>query len=123
MKLAQILSGILGTVLAVLAIRWLLSPEESANGLNMVLLQGEGLNTQIRDFTALFLGTSIMCFVSLYTKEYQWILSVGLIYLIAAFTSILADNFYEAPVVYSSLIAEIIFSLMALISAFIYKFK
>ena len=47
MKLAQILSGILGTVLAVLAIRWLLSPEESANGLNMVLLQGEGLNTQI----------------------------------------------------------------------------
>ena len=119
MKLAQILSGILGTVLAVLAIRWLLSPEESANGLNMVLLQGEGLNTQIRDFTALFLGTSIMCFVSLFTKEYQWILSVGLIYLIAAFTSILADNFYEAPVVYSSLIAEIIFSLMALISAFI----
>ena len=40
MKLAQILSGILGTVLAVLAIRWLLSPEESANSITSIILNG-----------------------------------------------------------------------------------
>tara|TARA_B100000767_G_C19717587_1_gene515662 strand:+ start:786 stop:1157 length:372 start_codon:yes stop_codon:yes gene_type:complete len=123
MKLAQISSGILGLVLAIIAIRWLVSPEESAQALNMIFLEGMGRNTQIRDFTAMFLTTSIMCMISLITKQYQWILSVGIFYMIAAITSILASNFYEAPINYTSLVAEVLFAAMAFISAFIYKFR
>ena len=54
MKLANILSGILGLVLTIIAIRWILLPEESANSLGMILLDGSGRNTQIRDFTSIF---------------------------------------------------------------------
>jgi hypothetical protein len=80
MKIAQTLSFILGLVLGIIAIKWLISPEDSANSLNMVFLEGLGRNTQIRDFTAMFMGTSAMCFFSLVSKQYQWICSVGLIY-------------------------------------------
>ena len=123
MKIAQTLSFILGLVLGIIAIEWLISPEDSANSLNMVFLEGLGRNTQIRDFTAMFMGTSAMCFFSLVSKQYQWICSVGLIYSIVAITSIYASFFHDAPIATSSLIAEIIFAVMAFISAFIYKFK
>tara|TARA_B110000444_G_scaffold221744_1_gene223273 strand:+ start:318 stop:689 length:372 start_codon:yes stop_codon:yes gene_type:complete len=123
MKIAQTLSFVLGLVLGIIAIKWLISPEDSANSLNMVFLEGLGRNTQIRDFTAMFMGTSAMCFFSLVSKQYQWICSVGLIYSIVAITSIYASFFHDAPIATSSLIAEIIFAVMAFISAFIYKFK
>jgi|TARA_B110000977_G_C11079390_1_gene492389 hypothetical protein len=123
MKTANILSFILGLVLAIIAIRWLLSPEESANSLNMVFLEGEGRNTQIRDFTAMFLGTSIMCFLSLISKQYQWIFSAGLIFSLMVLISIYANFAFEAPITTSSIVAEIIFSTIAFTSAFIYKFK
>ena len=123
MKIAYTLSGILGVVLAIIALRWILSPEDSANSLGMVLLEGAGRNTQIRDFTALFASTSIFCFLSITTRQYQWIFSSGIVFSLIALISVLASQLHDAPLTYSSLIAEIIFAVMAFISAFIYKFK
>ena len=123
MKIAYTLSGILGVVLAIIALRWILSPEDSANSLGMVLLEGAGRNTQIRDFTALFASTSIFCFLSIVTRQYQWIFSTGIVFSLIALISLLASQLHDAPLSYSSLIAEIIFAIMAFTSAFIYKFK
>mgnify|MGYP003314616050 FL=1 len=123
MKIAYTLSGILGVVLAIIALRWILSPEDSANSLGMVLLEGAGRNTQIRDFTALFASTSIFCFLSIVTRQYQWIFSSGIVFSLIALISVLASQLHDAPLTYSSLIAEIIFAVMAFTSAFIYKFK
>ena len=123
MKIAYTLSGILGLVLAIIALRWILSPEYSANALGMVLLDGAGKNTQIRDFTALFASTSIFCFLSITTRQYQWIFSSGIVFSLIALISVLASQLHDAPLTYSSLIAEIIFAVMAFTSAFIYKFK
>ena len=123
MKIAYTLSGILGVVLAIIALRWILSPEDSANSLGMVLLEGAGRNTQIRDFTALFASTSIFCFLSITTRQYQWIFSSGIVFSLIALISVLASQIHDAPLTYSSLIAEIIFAVMAFTSAFIYKFK
>ena len=123
MKMAYMLSGILGLVLAIIALRWILSPEDSANSLGMILLDGAGRNTQIRDFTALFASTSIFCFLSIATKQFQWIFSSGIVFTLIALISVLASQLHDAPLSYSSLMAEIIFAVMAFTSAFIYKFK
>ena len=123
MKIAYTLSGILGVVLAIIALRWILSPEDSANSLGMVLLDGAGRNTQIRDFTALFASTSMFCFLSIVTRQYQWIFSSGIVFSLIALINVLASQLHDAPLTYSSLIAEIIFAVMAFTSAFIYKFK
>ena len=56
MKIANILSAILGLVLATLSIQWIFNPEAAADSLGMLYLEGEGRNTQIRDFTAFFYG-------------------------------------------------------------------
>ena len=69
MKIANSLSLILGSVLLVLSLQWIFMPSSAAESLNMILLEGEGRNTQIRDFTALFLGTSSLCFITFFTKK------------------------------------------------------
>ena len=123
MKLPQILSGVLGLVLAIIAIRWMISPAESAASLNMILFEGEGRNTQIRDFTGIFLSTSVFCFISMITKQYQWICCTGIVFLVIVLMSVLASQIHIAPITYSSLIAEIIFAAMALVSALLFKFR
>ncbi|MDC0402224.1 hypothetical protein OAM51_00155 [Gammaproteobacteria bacterium] len=123
MKLANILSGILGLVLTIIAIRWILLPEESANSLGMILLEGSGRNTQIRDFTSIFASTAIFCFLSIATKQFQWVFSSGIIFSIIAIISIVASQLHDAPITYSSLIAEIIFAILAFASAFLYKYR
>tara|TARA_B100000965_G_C19524512_1_gene728125 strand:- start:627 stop:1004 length:378 start_codon:yes stop_codon:yes gene_type:complete len=121
MKIANILSALLGTVLALIALQWIFTPETAAELLNMNYLEGEGRNTQIRDFTAFFLGTAIMSFLSFITKQYQWIFSAGIIFLIAAIFNVLASLNHDATLAISSLISEILFLLMAFIAGVLYK--
>ena len=64
MKIANTLSLFLGVVLTIIAFQWIINPQAAAESLNMIYLEGEGRNTQIRDFTAFFLGQAIFCFLS-----------------------------------------------------------
>ena len=99
MKVAKILTSILAIVLGLIALRWIIYPELSANSLGMIYLDGTGRNTQIRDFTAIFFSTSLFCCISLITKQYQCVLCSGLVFLIIALMSILAFYIHEAPLI------------------------
>ena len=121
MKTANILSALLGTVLALISLQWIFTPEAAAESLNMLYLEGEGRNTQIRDFSAFFLGTSIMSFLSLITKKSEWICSAGIIFLIAAIFNVLASLNHGAPIAITSLISEIIFFSIAFTASVLYK--
>jgi len=121
MKIANALSLTLGAVLLLISFQWIFMPAVAAETLNMIYLEGEGRNTQIRDFTAFFLATSTMCFLSFATKKYEFIFSCGLVYMLAAIFNIFASVSHEAPLALSSLVSEIVFTLMAWISAYKYK--
>ena len=123
MKIQNILLSILTLVLGLIALGWLVSPESSANSIDMVLLEGKGRNTQIRDFTALFLGTSIMSLLSLITRQYQWVLSAGIIFSIMVVVSFISSFYHDSIISYQSLISEIIFAAIAISSALLLKFK
>ena len=121
MKIQDILSAFLGLVLLLMAVLWIFTPKFAAGQLYMDFLEGYGRNTQIRDFTALFLATSIMSFMSFFTKQHQWVFCTGLVYLIACIFNITASINHYAPIVFSALLTEITFCSMAFISAFLYK--
>ena len=121
MKLANTLSILLASVLGVISMQWIFSPEAAAQSLSMIYMEGDARNTQVRDFTAFFLGTSIMSILSFLTKQYQWIFSAGIIFLIAGIFNVLTSINYETQIAIASLISEIIFTAMAFTSAYIYK--
>ena len=121
MKLANILSILLATVLGVISLQWIFLPEAAAQSLSMIYMEGDARNTQVRDFTAFFLGTSIMSILSFLTKQHQWIFSAGIIFLIAAIFNVLTSINYETDIAIASLISEIIFTCIAFTAAYIYK--
>jgi len=123
MKIENILLSILTLVLSLIALGWIVSPESSANSIDMILLDGKGRNTQVRDFTALFLGTSIMSLLSFITRQYQWVLSAGIIFSIMIVMSFISSFYNNSLISYQSLVAEIIFATMAISSALLLKFK
>ena len=123
MKIENILLSILTLVLSLIALGWIVSPESSANSIDMILLDGKGRNTQVRDFTALFLGTSIMSLLSFITRKYQWVLSAGIIFSIMIVMSFISSFYHNSLISYQSLVAEIIFATMAISSALLLKFK
>ena len=123
MKIENILLSILTLVLSLIALGWIVSPESSANSIDMILLDGKGRNTQVRDFTALFLGTSIMSLLSFITRQYQWVLSAGIIFSIMIVMSFISSFYHDSLISYQSLVAEIIFAAMAITSALLLKFK
>ena len=69
MKIANTLSSVLGVVLLLIALQWIFMPASAAESLGMLYLDGDGRNTQIRDFTAFFLASSIMCFLSYHQRN------------------------------------------------------
>ena len=121
MKIANTLSSVLGVVLLLIALQWIFMPASAAESLGMLYLEGDGRNTQIRDFTAFFLASSIMCFYHYHQRKYEFIFCCGLIYLLAGTFNILASISHDAPLGVSSLIAEIVFASMAFTAAFRYK--
>ena len=123
MNSGSILSLLLSFVLLIIGLNWFFNPLSAANSLNMNLFDGYGLNTQIRDFTSLFLATSILCFISFITRQYQWIFASGIIFLTITILHIIVSLFYEAPISVTSLIAEIIFFVIAFVASYYFKFK
>ena len=121
MKIANILSIVLTIILGIISAQWIFSPEAAANSLSMIYMEGDARNTQVRDFTAFFLGTTIMSFLSYITKQYQWIFSAGIVFLIAAIFNVLTSINYDTNIAVASLISEIIFTFMAFTAAYIYK--
>jgi len=121
MKTARILSGLLGFVLLILGVQWIIDPQAAAEGLALLYFEGEGRNTLIRDFTAFFLGTSLMCFLGLLTKNYQYMVCVAIIFVIALVANIYAGVAHGAPMIVSAAISELIFSIMAITSALLMK--
>ncbi len=84
-------------------------------------MSNHGQNSLFRDFTAFFMGTSIMCFLSLITKQFQWILCAGIIFFIAAVFNVISSFSHGAPIVFSALVSEILFTMIAVSASLIYK--
>ena len=63
---ARLISGIIGAFMLLQALNWLFDPSSAAAGLSMSLLEGEGGNTQIGDFTSFFFTAGLMAVIGAY---------------------------------------------------------
>ena len=63
---ARLISGIIGAFMLLQALNWLFDPSSAAAGLSMSLLEGEGGNTQIGDFTSFFFTAGLMAIIGAY---------------------------------------------------------
>ena len=117
----RVIPGIIGAFMLLSAFNWLIDPSGAAEGLAMSLLEGEGGNTQIGDFTSFFFTAGLMSIIGAYRNEHIWLYSTISLLGSAAIFRISAGIFHGAEFLTSAIIFEILSSILLLISA--YKIK
>ena len=118
---ARFIPGIIGVFMLLSAVNWLIDPSSAAESLAMSLLEGEGGNTQIGDFTSFFFTAGLMSIIGAYRNEHIWLYSTISLLGSAAIFRISAGIFHGAEFLTSAIIFEILSSILLLISA--YKIK
>ena len=114
---ARLISGIIGILMLLQAFNWLLDPSSAAAGLSMSLLQGEGGNTQIGDFTSFFFTAGLMAIIGAYRNEHLWLYTTISLLGSAAIFRISAGIFHGTEYLASAIIFEIVASVLLFISA------
>jgi len=114
---ARGISAVIGVFMLVSAVNWLIDPEQAAAGLSMTLLEGEGGNTQIGDFTSFFFTAGLMAVIGAYRNEHIWLYTTVSLLGSAAVFRISAGLFHGTEFLTSAIIFEIISSILLLISA------
>ena len=114
---ARLISGIIGAFMLLQALNWLLDPSSAAAGLSMSLLEGEGGNTPIGDFTSFFFTARIRAVIGAYRNEHLWLYTTISLLGSAAVFRILAGAFHVTEYLTSAIIFEIVASLLLLLSA------
>ena len=114
---ARVISGIIGVFMLLQAFLWLIDPLSAAQSLSMSLLEGEGGNTQIGDFTSFFFTAGLMATIGAYRSEYLWLYTTISLLGSAAIFRISAGLFHGADFLTSAIAFEIIASILLLISA------
>lgn len=114
---ARGISAVIGVFMLFSAVNWLLDPEQAAAGLSMTLLEGEGGNTQIGDFTSFFFTAGLMAIIGAYRNEHIWLYTTVSLLGSAAVFRISAGLFHGTEFLTQAIIFEIISSILLLISA------
>ena len=114
---ARIISGIVGALMMSSAFNWLLDPASAASGLSMSLLEGQGGNTQIGDFTSFFFTAGLMALIGAYRNEHIWLYTTISLLGSAAVFRISAGIFHGTEFLTSAIVFEIFSSVALLICA------
>ena len=114
---ARFIPGIIGVFMLLSAFNWLIDPTGAAEGLAMSLLEGEGGNTQIGDFTSFFFTAGLMSIIGAYRNEHIWLFTTISLLGSAAIFRLSAGLFHGTEFLTSAIIFELVSSILLLISA------
>ena len=114
---ARFIPGIIGVFMLLSAFNWLIDPSGAAEALAMPLLEGEGGNTQIGDFTSFFFTAGLMSIIGAYRNEHIWLYTTLSLLGSAAIFRISAGLFHGTEFLTSAIIFELVSSILLLISA------
>jgi hypothetical protein len=117
----RFIPGIIGVFMLLSAFNWLINPSGAAESLAMSLLEGEGGNTQIGDFTSFFFTAGLMSIIGAYRNEHIWLYTTISLLGSAAIFRISAGLFHGTEFLASAIIFELVSSVLLFISA--YKIK
>ena len=117
----RFIPGIIGAFMLLSAFNWLIDPSGAAEGLAMSLLEGEGGNTQIGDFTSFFFTAGLMSIIGAYRNEHIWLFTTISLLGSAAIFRLTAGLFHGTEFLTSAIIFELVSSVLLFISA--YKIK
>lgn len=119
--LMQILAAVPGVPLVVNGVGFLVDPATAAESLGMPLLDGMGRSTQIGDFAAFFIASSILIFAGAARREWQWLGAGALILGLAALFRIAAFVLHGAPFAAMFIAVEIVITVWLMVFVVLFR--
>ena len=107
-KILQILSGALGALLLVMAVRWVFDPAGAAGAIQMSLLEGPGRNSMIGDMGAFFFGMGGFAAYGAWKKRSEFLFAGAFLIGTAAALRIISGFAHDAPTIWSAVIFEVV---------------
>ena len=107
----RLVGGLFGAFFTLMGLRWAFDPSSAAESLGMVLLDGNGLSTQIGDLGSFFITVGVMTVIGVITQTRHWFYAPSMLLLVAALYRSLATLLYGAPFALSSIIIEVVVGL------------
>ena len=89
-------------------VMWLIAPAASAEALDMPLLSGEGLSTQIGDISSFFLVLGSFILLGAYTKKKYWFYAPIALLSLAAISRTIAYLFHGADFSTDKIVVEVV---------------
>ena len=116
-KLLTVLVALPAIMFGVVGLRFMIDPAGAAGFLGMPLLDGIGLSSQIGDGGGLFLGTALMIFFGLLSKDETWFKAPALVMLIVAIYRVLAWLVHDAPLAIDMIAVEVVVAVLLMLAA------
>ncbi len=104
----RILAALPGALFCLIAFQWLVSPGQAANNLDLPLLSGAALSTQIGDTGSFFLGIGVSFLLGAIRLERQWFLAAALLVGGAAAYRVAAWGLHGAPLAIDKIAVELL---------------
>jgi hypothetical protein len=117
--ITRILAAIPGLPMLLIGVGLVLQPEQAVNNLNMPLLEGLALSTQLGDMTAFFLCAAAFIFMGAYHAAPRWLLAGAALFIVAAFARTLAWQVHGAGFATESIAVELISTVWLVICSLI----
>lgn len=113
----RVLAALPGALFLLIAVQWLFSPAEAAQGLDLPLLSGDARSTQIGDTGAFFLGAGAAYLLGAIRLERVWFLSAALLVGGAAAYRTAAWALHDAPFATDKIAVELFSLAIAALAA------
>ena len=88
--------------------QWIVAPGSAASSLNMPLLSGAGLGSQVGDIGGLFLGMGLLTIGGVTLKKPDWLFATALLLSCVAFYRFMSFILQDATLIMQSIVFEIV---------------
>ena len=112
-------AALVALAMGISAVQWLSNPAAAAESLGMPLLTGLGLSSQVGDFSAFFVGTTVFCLLGIFRSNTTWLYSAAVLLAMAAVFRTSAWLFHGASLAGTLIVVEIVLAGLVLLSAWL----
>lgn len=81
----KVIAALPGVPMLLIALGLITQPEQALQSLNMPMLEGAALSTQLGDMTSFFLCTGVFIFIGAFRKNPQWLYAGAALLIVTAF--------------------------------------
>ncbi len=113
----RVLVALPAILFVVMGVRWAVDPAGAAASLQMTLMEGAGLSSQIGDVGSFFLALGIMMLLGLVTARGSWFQAAALLLALAAVFRVLAWLVHGAAFTPDKIIVEVVLTAVLLLAS------